>query len=354
MIVKILSYEKYMNRQKRKGLFTFITFLLVVAVGIGTLLNGNRKVEILNEKVPLASCVGNFVRANGTKMMDQHGNEFLIRAMGFGNACWSNHDGPTYSDHTEDDYANLNELGFNTVRYYLNYGIFEDDATPYKYKQEAWDWIDQNVEWARKHNIKIIFNMHYPQGGFQSAGNGMDLWFNNHDEQNRLASLWKAIAERYADEEAVLGYGLVNEPYMPWLGNESATIAQWQNLAQKLTDTIREVDTNHTIFVEAAFAAKDTTTNQIYQRLNDKKNLIWIDDPCNNVVQEVHYYNPSEFTHMSSEAAVSYLDYPNDNIAITSGEQWIESTYNEVIALDYTSSENTSELSVNEQNEDRW
>lgn len=285
-------------------------------------------------KVEVEKSSTNFIKADGTKLVDEKGNEFLIRAMGFGNACWSNHDGPTYNHNTENDYANLHELGYNAVRYYLNYGIFEDDSKPYQYKQAAWDWLDQNVEWARKHNIKIIFNMHYPQGGFQSEGKGMELWLNNHDEQNRLTALWQEIAERYADEEAVLGYGLVNEPYMPWKGDHYSTVLQWKQLAQKLTDAIRKVDTNHVIFVEAAFAAKDMYTGQIYQQLNYDKNFVKISDSCQNIVYEMHYYSPSEFTHMQEAAPITYLDYPNENLAVTDGELWLGSTYNEI--LDYT------------------
>lgn len=320
-----------MKKQKRKQLVWGIVLAFVLVVGFVGVGLGNGMVIIPDEDVPLACSEGNFIRVDGTKLVDEDGNEFLIRAMGFGNACWSNHDGPTYNHNTEDDYANLHELGYNAVRYYLNYGIFEDDSAPYEYKQRAWDWLDQNVEWAREHNIKIIFNMHYPQGGFQSAGNGMDLWLNQNDEQNRLAALWQAIAERYADEEAVLGYGLVNEPYMPWQGDYYSTIVQWQQLAQKLTNAIRKVDTNHVIFVEAAFAARDLYTGQIYQQLNYDKNFVQINDSCQNIVYEMHYYNPSEFTHMQEAAPITYLDYPNDNLAVTEGEWWIGSTYNEVI-----------------------
>lgn len=316
----------------KKRLKSAIAVALALAVMVVTAFTAHQQiVELPEVDVPLASGSSGFVKAEGTVFTDEDGKEFLIRAMGFGNACWSNHETPTYPHHSEADYARLKELGFNAVRYYLNYGIFEDDSAPYVYKQEAWDWLDQNVEWAKKHGIKIIFNMHYPQGGFQSAGNGMNLWLNHNDEQGRLTALWKAIAHRYADEETVLGYGLVNEPYMPWLWGTEATVAQWDNLAQRLTDAIREVDKNHVIFVEAIFAAKDIYTGQIYQQLNSNKNLVQVEDSCNNVAYEIHYYNPSEFTHMQEDAPVSYLNYPNDNVAITSGEQWLGSTYNEVL-----------------------
>jgi len=53
-----------------------------------------------------------------------------------------------------------------------NYVTFEDDAAPNVYKQAGWDWLDLNVQWAKAHGIHLIFNMHVPQGGFQSNGAG--------------------------------------------------------------------------------------------------------------------------------------------------------------------------------------
>jgi len=41
-------------------------------------------------------------------------------------------------------------MGMNTIRFYLNYHFFEDDTNPYNYKQTAWDWLDQNIAWAKK------------------------------------------------------------------------------------------------------------------------------------------------------------------------------------------------------------
>lgn len=48
--------------------------------------------------------------------------------------------------------------------------------------------------------------MHYPQGGYQSQGNGMALW-TDPENQRRLVKLWGEIARRYADEPAIQGYG---------------------------------------------------------------------------------------------------------------------------------------------------
>ena len=46
-------------------------------------------------------------------------------------------------------------MGFNSVRFYLNYGLFEDDSKPYEYKESGFEWIDRNVEWAKENGKPI-------------------------------------------------------------------------------------------------------------------------------------------------------------------------------------------------------
>ena len=133
----------------------------------------------------------------------------------------------------------------NTIRFYLNYHFFEDDANPYNYKQTAWDWLDQNIAWAKKNKIYLILNMHTPQGGYQSQGNGGALW-DIAENQNRLIALWQAIVERYKDEEIIAGFGPLNEPV------PTVSKTKWNLLAQKLIDGIRQVDKHHLLFIEKA------------------------------------------------------------------------------------------------------
>ncbi len=131
--------------------------------------------------------------------------------MAFGNTVWANPANPPANHHGEIDYERAAAMGFNRVRFYFNYGIFEDDAAPYAYKQSGFDWIDQNIAWAKAHGITLIVNMHCPQGDFQSNGAGDALW-NIPSNRQRFVALWKEIASRYADEPAILGWDLLNEP----------------------------------------------------------------------------------------------------------------------------------------------
>src|SRR5574344_946521 len=110
-----------------------------------------------------------------------------------------------------EDYGRVKAMGFNSVRFYINYALFESDSRPGQYREQGFSWLDQNIAAARDQGVGLILNMHYPQGGFQSNGAGDALW-NSKKNQDRLVALWKEIAKRYRGEPVIIGYGLVNEP----------------------------------------------------------------------------------------------------------------------------------------------
>ncbi len=258
--------------------------------------------------------IDGFIKAQGQLLVDEDGDQYLIKGISFSNDAGSeSRTTPRTNMHDKESYAEVKSLGLNSVRFYLSYKFFEDDANPGVYKESAWEWLDQNIAWAKEYDIRLVLNMHTPQGGYQSVGEGLALWTDTAN-QDRLVALWKAIAERYKDEVTILGYGLVNEPIMPWKGNNADTIAQWKNLAQRITDEIRTVNTNHIIFVERAISARDMDNGNKAVALDANSKFVLVDDT--NVVYEYHDYSPSMFTHQGmawNDTLGKYADYPNDS-----------------------------------------
>lgn len=262
-----------------------------------------------------------FVHTEG-RILVLRGEPYLIKGMAMGNDVWSNPASVPAGDHDESSYRELSALGFNCVRFYLNYALFEDDADPYQYRQEGFDWLDQNIAWAKAHGIRLILNMHYPQGGYQPQGNGDALW-TDRENQLRLIALWRAIAERYADEETIIGYGLVNEPLPMGRTDARDGLRIWGELAQEITDSIRSVDSNHVIFVEKALGVRDPVTGRTDWSLPDAELFVTIRD--SNVVYEFHTYDPFSFTHQGFDWAGTrntVSSYPNDDLYV-SGAVWL-------------------------------
>ena len=246
-----------------------------------------------------------FLHAAGTQWVDEAGGPVRLRGMAFGNEVYSKNPLPT-THHGEADYARLRDMGMNLVRFYLYYGTLEDDTAPFRYKQSGWDWLDRNVAWARAHGVYLVLNLHVPQGGFQSLGEGGALW-SQPANQDRFVALWRAIAARYADEPVIAGYDLLNEPVVP-RGKQ-----QWQQLAQRTANAIREVDRRHSVIVERVNAVAGKWDNDA------EMNFVTIGDP--NVVYTFHFYEPFAFTHTHA---------PWAGMARVEGGQWGPQRHSEI------------------------
>lgn len=273
---------------------------VVAALGCG---------EVRSASGPTTSAPLTFLRVQGKVITDDTGDPVLLKGVSLGNEVWG--DVALPDDHAEIDFERLAAMGANSTRFLLNYQTFEDDTAPGVYKDAGWRWIDQNIAWARASGIYLIVNMHVPPGGFQSNGEGSALW-SDAANQDRLEALWKAIAQRYAREPVIAGFGLLNEPE-PLVDRQ-----QWQDLAGRLARAIRTVDTNHLIFVERPIAVAGNFTSS-----DGDPNLFTIDDP--DAVYEFHFYDPTDYTfqlqpwnHTPDGGA-----YPDQTRVTGVTEQWI-------------------------------
>ncbi|MGN1135552.1 MAG: cellulase family glycosylhydrolase [Oscillospiraceae bacterium] len=253
-----------------------------------------------------------FVHAEGSKIIGTDGKELHIQGMALGNSVWGNPSLPDTSHHNEKTYKELSEMGFNSVRFYINYGLFEDDKKPYKYKESGFEWLDKNIKWAKKYGMGIIINMHCPQGGYQSSGSGMELW-TEKSNQDRLTALWKAIAKRYANEPTVWGYGLINEPVVPMMETMEQTYEQYNKLMNRITAAIRKVSPYQAVFVEGVGCAVKSDGEREYEYFTPEHSFAKINDK--NVIYEFHKYDAFNFTHQNTDWAGTEgitMTYPSD------------------------------------------
>ena len=253
------------------------------------------------------------LQLEGTQIIDANKNPVYLQGIAFSNFIWSDTPFPEVH-HSEVDYQRTKDMGMNVIRFYMNYRYFEDDTNPYTYKQSGWDWLDENIAWAKKYDIYLILNMHAPQGGYQSAGEGDALW-DDVENQNRLVALWKAIAERYKDEVQIAGFGPVNEPA------PNNSVDQWTQLAQKLIDEIRSVDKNHLLFIERANHVKGNPP---------AVNFNFPNVTGENIVYEFHGYDPFTYTHQLFE--FSGLGdggkYPDESMLEVLNSKWKDASFN--------------------------
>lgn len=243
-----------------------------------------------------ANASDNFVRVSGTKLMARDGQRLMIRGTNCGNwmvrepymmntsgnldrqfkfdkmiadVCgeekveefdrlWMD------NNFCEEDMIFLSEQGFNTLRVPMHYKYFtlpvekEPVAGEQTWLQEGFDRIDSMCEWAERHNILLILDMHACPGG-QSSGDICDydsskpsLW-ESEANRTKLAALWRKIAERYKDQKCVAAYDLINETNWT-LANSNKLL--WDTF-KSIIKAIREVDANHIVILEGNSYSND-------------------------------------------------------------------------------------------------
>lgn len=160
---------------------------------------------------------------------------------------------------TEGDIAAMKSWGANSLRIALLAAVLQPrdnqpDTPPYNYSEKGFKLLDKLVGWCNKYNIGIIWDMHGAPGA-QNAENISDsdgearLWTEKEKYWPRCIELWHKIAQRYKEEECIIGYDLLNEPLLIRYENVPDA-GLLRELYVQLTDTIRTVDSLGIIFIE--------------------------------------------------------------------------------------------------------
>jgi endoglucanase len=137
--------------------------------------------------------------------------------------------------------------------------------------------IDTIMGDARSRGMVVLLDCHN-FGRYKVDGTNEQVLGTSQVPNAAFADLWRKIADRYKNESAVYGYGLMNEPHD--MGDDK----RWPTAAQMTVDEIRKVDTAHTILV-----AGDHWSGAHSWRNTSNENLD-IQDPANRLVYEAHQY----------------------------------------------------------------
>lgn len=238
-------------------------------------------------------------------LLFRNGEEVLLRAVNFDNLTW-------YSDstagdelfctlhHDKTDFEAVSDLGFNAIRFFLKWDDLYEDAGCSVPKAAGWEWLRQNMEWAKANDIYLILDFHCPYGGFGSTDEGVwEIW-TNEDARKAFIRAWTDIARFCAAETIVAGYDLMNEPSLPTDGS-----GLYHDLLTDAIGAIRGEDPYHLIIAEAAVGIDGIAESWL--RPN------WIEVDEKNLMYSFHFYEPLDFTHSSSDGELSARKYPSDS-----------------------------------------
>lgn len=254
---------------------------------------------------------GGFVTAEGRGLVVD-GEPTRLKAVNFSNLYHRNLKGddlPNSQHHSETDFERAKELGFNSIRFAFDGDWFVDSP------EDFLAWMDQNVAWARHHEMRLILDLHTPIGSFwldpTSDGVSFDIWSNPRLQQQN-ADLWRVIAARYKDEPAIAAYDLLNEPV-----TTDATGEQWKSFAQQLVAAVRSEDQNHLLVIGGIYGV-----NGKYGAAGIDQHFLVRDD---NVVYDFHFYEPIKYTHQYASWVEGPIQdggrYPDPAVILPTGDK---------------------------------
>jgi endoglycosylceramidase len=187
-----------------------------------------------------------FVRVEDQKFVDPEGRQMLFSGINFISKDPQENYMPLQGKETFEQFKNW---GFNCIRL----GIIWDglEPEPGEYNEDYLKKIDKRIQWATENDIYVFLDMHQDLYGAKYSDGAPDwatldegqahfrgavwsdsylispavqtafdnFWKNSPASdgigiQDHYANLWKHIASRYANNSTVIGYDIMNEPFM--------------------------------------------------------------------------------------------------------------------------------------------
>lgn len=173
----------------------------------------------------------------------------------------------------QSDFANIRQVGFDTVRIPIDWSSRASKQAPYLIDESFLKRVDEIIGWGLEQHLNIIINVHNYEEIYQSPD----------ENEERLVRIWSQIAGHYRDAPENLMFEIINEPRDAFSG-EKMNRAQYHALAE-----IRRTNPKRTVI----FSGDNWGT------IGGMYNLKIPDDPY--IVATVHHYLPFEFTHQGAE-----------------------------------------------------
>lgn len=226
-----------------------------------------------------------FLRADGTRTVDEDGRQVVLKGCNLGNWLlietwmleqrdirdqWSfesilrerfGEDGAarlmeTYRENwiAERDFDIVRSFGFNVVRVPFHYSLLEDDEHPGVLKPDAFHWLDRAVDMAGRRGLYVILDLHGTPGGqsrdHTTGREGQNRLWEDRAAQDRTVWLWREIAAHFKDAPVVAALEPMNEPFGDY--ETAAHLDGLSALMGRIYDAIREVDERHLVIIPGA------------------------------------------------------------------------------------------------------
>lgn len=144
----------------------------------------------------------------------------------------------------EDDFALIEEWGFNFVRLPMSYLCWTDPSDWLKIREEPLKDIDQAVEFGHKHNVHVNLNLHRAPGYcINPPKEPLDLW-TDEKALDACAFHWAHFARRFKGiPSSSVSFDLLNEP-------PDLPVEQYVHVVTRLVEAIRAEDPDRLVIAD--------------------------------------------------------------------------------------------------------
>jgi endoglucanase len=179
-------------------------------------------------------------------------------------------------------FKKMKDAGFANVRLVIRWSAYAQTGAPFQIEPGFLRKVDWAVEQCMANQLAVVLDFHYyPLISFTGTQVSQEDPATN---RARFLALWRQIAEHYRDAAPEVMFGLLNEPSRPNLG-----IDGWNRLVAETIPLMRKTNPTRTILVATANGGG-------FRTIEDLR----IPEGENNVIVEVHYYDPGRFTHQQA------------------------------------------------------
>ena len=182
----------------------------------------------------------------------------------------------------EDDFARLDSLGFDFVRLPIDEVQFWDEDG--NKLPEAWELMTNAINWAEKHHLRTIVDLHIIRSHYFNAvnegGSSANTLFTSEEAQQHLINMWYQLSDvlkGYSNDS--VAYEFMNEPV-------ADDHEQWNQLIAKVHKALREREPQRTLVI-------GSNRWQGYETMKYLK----VPEGDKNIILSFHYYNPMLLTH---------------------------------------------------------
>lgn len=190
----------------------------------------------------------------------------------------------------EEDIRLIKSWGMDHIRLPVDYSVLENPAQPFTYQESGFGYLELCLSWCKQAGLKVVLDLHKAPG-FSFDDLRASTLFDDAILQERFLALWREIALHFQGEEDYLIFELLNEILLP-------DSRPWNVLVQRAVETIRRVDTHHTIMIGGNYYNAPSQLAEL--EIQSDTNLIYT----------FHFYEPLVVTHQKASWVPGLNKYP--------------------------------------------